>query len=161
VDIVGAALRSNCSGKPRVLAAPVAGGHRLGGFARTERFPVPAPATLAISAPRGIGVTQCNEPHELVHLPAALLAEFVEEFGADAKSGRGKKKWFRTPARATTKRGPMCSGRCWASVEFSLQAASRARQAKLGLQKRWETDRVAVLETNLDDVSGKFLGHFV
>jgi hypothetical protein len=25
----------------------------------------------------------------------------------------------------------------------------------------WETDRVAVLETNLDDVSGEILGHFV
>jgi hypothetical protein len=25
----------------------------------------------------------------------------------------------------------------------------------------WETDRVAVLETNLDDISGEILGHFV
>jgi uncharacterized protein (DUF111 family) len=25
----------------------------------------------------------------------------------------------------------------------------------------WETDRIAVLETNLDDVSGEILGHFV
>ncbi len=46
------------------------------------RFPIPAPATLAILGARGIGVTQCDEPHELVTpTGAALLAEFVEEFG--------------------------------------------------------------------------------
>src|SRR6202007_2364698 len=46
------------------------------------RFPVPTPATLAILGARGIGVTQCEEPHELVTpTGAALLAEFVENFG--------------------------------------------------------------------------------
>ena len=30
------------------------------------RFPLPAPATLAILGSRGVGITQCDEPHELV-----------------------------------------------------------------------------------------------
>ncbi|MFN7141686.1 MAG: nickel insertion protein, partial [Limisphaerales bacterium] len=45
------------------------------------RFPVPTTATLEILGNRGIALTQCEEPHELVTpTGAALLAEFVEEF---------------------------------------------------------------------------------
>src|ERR1017187_6488012 len=81
VDIVGACIALEMLGKPRVLAAPVAEGtgwiHCAHG-----RFPIPAPATLAILGARGVGVTQCDEPHELVTpTGAALLAEFVENFG--------------------------------------------------------------------------------
>jgi len=36
----------------------------------------------------------------------------------------------------------------------------RARSSKSKVPD-WETDRVAVLETNLDDCSGEILGHFV
>ena len=81
VDIVGACIALEMLGKPRVLAAPVVEGTGWVDCAH-GRFPVPAPATLAILGARGIGVTQCDEPHELVTpTGAALLAEFVENFG--------------------------------------------------------------------------------
>ena len=81
VDIVGACIALELLGKPRVLAAPVVEGTGWIDCAH-GRFPVPAPATLAILGARGIGVTQCDEPHELVTpTGAALLAEFVESFG--------------------------------------------------------------------------------
>jgi hypothetical protein len=81
VDIVGACIALELLGKPRVLAAPVVEGTGWVDCAH-GRFPVPAPATLAILGARGVGVTQCNEPHELVTpTGAALLAEFVENFG--------------------------------------------------------------------------------
>ena len=81
VDIVGACIALELLGKPRVLAAPVVEGTGWVDCAH-GRFPVPAPATLAILGARGIGVTQCAEPHELVTpTGAALLAEFVENFG--------------------------------------------------------------------------------
>jgi hypothetical protein len=38
---------------------------------------------------------------------------------------------------------------------------SDAKAAQPSTALDWETDRVAVLETNLDDVSGEILGHFV
>src|SRR5215831_12291695 len=80
VDIVGACVALEMLGKPRVLASPVVEGTGWIDCAH-GRFPVPAPATLAILGARGIGVTQCEEPHELVTpTGAALLAEFAEEF---------------------------------------------------------------------------------
>ena len=80
VDIVGACVALELLGKPRVLASPVVEGTGWMDCAH-GRFPVPAPATLAILGARGIGITQCDEPHELVTpTGAALLAEFVESF---------------------------------------------------------------------------------
>ena len=47
------------------------------------RMPIPAPATLAILGARGIALSQCDEPNELVTpTGAALLAELVERFGS-------------------------------------------------------------------------------
>src|SRR5664280_1240316 len=81
VDIVGAAIALELLGKPRVFASPVVEGTGWINCAH-GRFPVPAPATLAILGARGAGITQCDEPHELVTpTGAALLAEFVESFG--------------------------------------------------------------------------------
>ena len=81
VDVVGACIALEMLGKPRGLASPVIEGVGWVDCAH-GRFPVPAPATLAILGARGIGVTQCDEPHELVTpTGAALLAEFVEDFG--------------------------------------------------------------------------------
>ena len=58
---------------------------------RTEPLvSVPTAATLEILGARGIGVTQCEEPHELVTpTGAALLAEFVEEFGLSVVNAVG------------------------------------------------------------------------
>ena len=81
VDIAGACIALELLGKPRVLAGPVIEGTGWVDCAHGH-FPIPAPATLAILGARGIGVTQCDEPHELVTpTGAALLAEFVESFG--------------------------------------------------------------------------------
>ena len=50
VDIVGACIALEMLGKPRVLAAPVIEGAGWIDCAH-GRFPIPAPATLAILAP--------------------------------------------------------------------------------------------------------------
>src|SRR6188768_2784590 len=65
VDIVGACIGLELLGKPRVLAGPVVEGT---GWIHCDhgRFPIPAPATLAILGARGIAITQSEEPHELV-----------------------------------------------------------------------------------------------
>ena len=149
VDIVGGCIALELLGKPRVLAATVVEGV---GWVNCQhgRFPIPAPATLAILGARGIGVTQCEEPHELITpTGAALLAEFAESFG------------------------PM-SGLVAEKIGFGLgtrdnQTRPNVLRAVLGSLSKiaaadaldWETDRVAVLETNLDDINAEILGHFV
>jgi len=163
VDIVGGCLALEMLGKPRVLAAPVVEGT---GWIRCAhgRLPIPAPATLAILGARGIGITQCDEPHELVTpTGAALLAEFAENFGpmvnlVTEKIGIGlgtrDNKTRPNVLRAVLGRGgkrPLMSG-----ATSHLSPVTR-RSSLLDC----ETDRVAVLETNLDDVSGEMLGQFV
>src|SRR5206468_9654889 len=74
VDIVGACLALEMLGRPRVLAGPVVDGTGWVNCAH-GRFPVPAPATLEILAARGVPISQCDEPQELVTpTGAALLA---------------------------------------------------------------------------------------
>jgi uncharacterized protein (TIGR00299 family) protein len=169
VDIVGAAIALELLGKPRVFASLVTEGtgwiHCAHG-----RFPVPAPATLAILGARGIGLTQCEEPHELVTpTGAALLAEFVESFGpmenlVAEKIGFGlgtrenqtrpnvlRAVLSRTGVAPVSSSNPRLSGN--SKSETGATPVLRALD--------WETDRVAVLETNLDDCSGEILGAFV
>jgi hypothetical protein len=161
VDIVGACIALELLGKPHVLATPVVEGTGWVDCAH-GRFPVPAPATLAILGARGIGVTQCDEPHELVTpTGAALLAEFVEIFGP-MQNLVAEKIGFGLGTRENKTRPNVLRAVLGEALEFSLQAASRTKQAKAWTPTRdWETDRVAVLETNLDDVSGEILGHFL
>jgi len=151
VDIVGACVGLEMLGHPRVLASPVIEGVGWIDCAH-GRFPVPAPATLAILGARGIGVTQCEEPHELVTpTGAALLAEFAEHFGpmqglvaTQTGFGIGTRE---NQTRPNALRAVLGKSDKW-------QVTS---DAKLD----WETDRVAVLETNLDDIAGEILGYFV
>ncbi|HXU79430.1 MAG TPA: nickel pincer cofactor biosynthesis protein LarC, partial [Methylomirabilota bacterium] len=147
VDIVGACVALEMLGKPRVLAAPVVEGT---GWIRCAhgRFPIPAPATLAILGARGIPVTQCEEPHELVTpTGAALLAELVEEFG---------------PMR----------GLVAEKIGFGLgtrdnQTRPNVLRAVLGEAgggvsgPNWQRDTITILETNLDDLNAEILGHFI
>ena len=147
VDIVGACLALELLGKPRVIAAPVVEGT---GWVKCAhgRFPVPTPATLEILGARGIPVSQCNEPHELVTpTGAALLAELVEEFGpmqglSAAKIGYGL-GMRENKTRPNVLRAVL--------GDTSQPAAAHD----------WETDTIAVLQTNLDDVSAEILGSFV
>src|SRR5207245_461664 len=82
VDIVGACLGLELLGKPRVLAGPAVEGTGWINCAH-GRFPIPAPATLAILGARGGALSQCEGPNELVtRTGAALLAALVETFGA-------------------------------------------------------------------------------
>jgi uncharacterized protein (TIGR00299 family) protein len=151
VDIVSACIALELLGKPRVLAAPVVEGAGWVDCAH-GRFPVPAPATLAILGARGIGMTQCDEPHELVTpTGAALLAEFVESFGP-MQNLVAEKIGFGLGTRENKTRP---------NVLRAVLGKPSTLNPQPSTALDWETDRVAVLETNLDDVSGEILGHFV
>ncbi len=169
VDIVGACVGLELLGKPRVVAAPVTEGT---GWIRCAhgRFPIPAPATLAILGARKIPITQCDEPNELVTpTGAALLAEFAERFErmdnlVAEKIGFGlgtrDNKTRPNVLRAVLGNQSRVEGRkSKASGKASLLPSTIHHQPSTNLD--WETDRVAVLETNLDDISGEILGAFV
>ena len=154
VDIVGACLALEILGKPRVLASPVIEGTGWIDCAH-GRFPVPAPATLAILGARGIGVTQCEEPHELVTpTGAALLAEFVEIFGP-MQNLIAERTGFGLGTREHNTRPN--------ALRAVMGTASKIQspKSKVADTRGWETDRIAVLETNLDDINCEILGHFV
>jgi uncharacterized protein (TIGR00299 family) protein len=157
VDIVGASIALEMLGKPRVLASPVIEGT---GWVKCAhgRFPVPAPATLAILGARGIGITQCDEPHELVTpTGAALLAEFVESFGPMSGLLAGK-IGFGLGTRDNKTRPNVL--RAVLGKKDGITSNIQHRTSNIQCPD-WETDRVAVLETNLDDISGEILGWFV
>lgn len=144
VDIVGACLAMDQLGRPRVSASAVVEGT---GFVRCAhgRMPLPAAATLEILGARSIPISQCEEPHEMVTpTGAAILAEFAESFGpmsgvVGARVGYGlgtRDHRFRTNVlRAVLWEGP--------------DAAPEAD---------WETDSIAVLESNIDDLTPEVLG---
>jgi pyridinium-3,5-bisthiocarboxylic acid mononucleotide nickel chelatase len=168
VDIVGACIALELLGKPRVLAAPVVEGTGWVECAH-GRFPVPAPATLAILGARGIGVTQCEEPHELVTpTGAALLAEFAESFGpmqnlAAERIGFGLGTREHR-SRPNVLRAVLGKSDKWqVTSDKKRGSAAVSRHASLATRHSldWETDRIAVLETNLDDLNPEILGHFV
>ena len=68
------------------------------------------------------------------------------------------KKPVSVSARAKTKRGRMFCARCW---EGDQSPKSGSPKSKAADTREWETDRIAVLETNLDDINAEILGHFV
>jgi pyridinium-3,5-bisthiocarboxylic acid mononucleotide nickel chelatase len=157
VDIVGACLALELLGKPRVVASPAVEGTGWVNCAH-GRFPVPAPATLAILGARGIGLTQCAEPHELITpTGAALLAEFAEEFGA-MENLVAEKIGFGLGTRENKTRPNVL--RAVLGAQSKVQSPKSKAGGK-GAAPDWETDRVAVLETNLDDISGELLGAFI
>jgi uncharacterized protein (TIGR00299 family) protein len=151
VDIVGASIALEMLGKPRVLAAPVVEGSGWVDCAH-GRFPIPAPATLAILGARNIAVTQCDEPHELVTpTGAALLAEFAESFGP-MHGVVAEKIGFGLGTR-TNKTRP--------NVLRAVLSSTPDPRPSIAQSHDWETDMIAVLETNLDDISAEILGNFV
>ncbi len=147
VDIAGACIALEMLGKPRVLAGPVVEGTGWLNCAH-GRFPIPAPATLTILGARGIPVSQCEEPHELVTpTGAALLAELAESFGP--MSGLvAEKVGYGLGTRDNVTRP-------------NVLRAVLGQSAGAASGHDWETDRVAVLETNLDDINSEVLGAFV
>jgi uncharacterized protein (TIGR00299 family) protein len=150
VDVVGGCLALESLGCPRVFAAPLVEGtgwiHCAHG-----RFPVPAPATLEILAARGLTVNQCEEPQEMVTpTGAALLAELVEAFGP-MPALRLERIGYGLGTREMLTRPNVLR-----AVLGELAAAPDASTAEYD----WETDEVAWLETNLDDLNPEVLGHF-
>ena len=146
VDIVGACVALEFFGKPRMLASAVVDGAGWIDCAH-GRFPIPAPATLEILAARGVPVSQCEEPHELITpTGAALLAEFAESFGP--MEGLAPERIGFGVGQRENKTRP--------NVVRAILARSAAATAH-----DWETDTVAVLETNLDDANPEWLGNFV
>ena len=146
VDIVGACVALEFFGRPRVLASAVVDGtgwiHCAHG-----RFPIPAPATLEILAARGVPISQCEESHELITpTGAALLAEFVETFGPMADLAP-ERIGFGVGGRENKTRP---------NVVRAILGRSEAATAH-----DWESDTVAVLETNLDDANPEWLGYFM
>ncbi len=152
IDIVGACIGLELLGKPRVLAGPVVEGVGWIDCAH-GRFPIPAPATLAILGARGIPLSQCEEPNELITpTGAALLAEFAEAFGA-MRDLVAEKIGFGLGTRDNKTRPNVLR-----AVLGELKAEGLAPGAAT---HDWQTDTVAVLETNLDDLNPEILGHFV
>ncbi len=165
VDIVGACIGLELLGKPRVLAAPPVEGT---GWIRCAhgRFPIPAPATLAILGACGVGITQCEEPGELITpTGAALLAEFVEKFepmtgivaekigfGLGTRDNKTRPNVLRAVLGDV---GRVTSDGKRPRANFTSPATGHPSHLD------WETDRIAILETNLDDVSSEILGAFV
>jgi len=148
IDILGACLALEMLGQPRLLASSVVDGHGWLECAH-GRYPVPAPATLEVLAARGVTVTQCEEPHELVTpTGAALLAELVDTFGP-------------MPAMRVSRVGYGLGRRNLASRPNVLRVIlGECQSTAPGSASDWETDTVAVLETNLDDATPQMLGHF-
>ena len=151
VDIVGACIALDLLGRPQVLSSPVVEGRGWVDCAH-GRFPVPTTATLEILAARGIGISQCDEPHELVTpTGAALLAEFA---------GRFETMQHLRPSRI----GYGLGTRNLASRPNVLRAVLGEAEVETSAHESghdWEHDEVAELQTNLDDISAELLGHFV
>ncbi len=147
VDIVGACVALEFFDQPRVLASAVVDGNGWIDCAH-GRFPIPAPATLEILAARAIPISQCDEPNELITpTGAALLAEFVESFGPMA-------------GLAPERIGFGVGGRDNKTRPNVLRAILGS-SASTPTANDWETDTIAILETNIDDGNPEWLGHLV
>jgi uncharacterized protein (TIGR00299 family) protein len=148
IDIVGACIALDLLGRPRIQASPVIEGT---GFIQCAhgRYPIPAPATLAILGARGIALTQCDEPQELVTpTGAALLAEFVEQFGP-MRGLVAERIGIGLGTRDNRTRPNVVR-----AILGTVNGSSAAGHD-------WEVDDVMVLETNLDDISSEVLGYFL
>jgi len=152
VDIAGACIALEILGRPRLLASAVVEGT---GWLECAHgcLPIPAPATLAILGARGIPLSQCDEPSELVTpTGAALLAELVEDFGP-MQGLVAEKIGYGLGSRDNRTRPNVLRVVLGQSRPESRAPAAGAHD--------WETDKIAVLETNLDDISAEILGGFV
>lgn len=149
VDIVGACLGLELLGRPSVLASPVTDGTGWVTCAH-GRFPVPTPATIEILAARGVTLSQCDEPHELVTpTGAALLAELVERF-EPLRDFPVRRVGYGLGTRDNQTRPNV----------LRVLLGDNADPAAGTPAHDWETDTVAVLETNIDNLNPEILGHF-
>lgn len=154
VDIVGACIALEMLGKPRVVASSVVEGTGWIECAH-GRLPIPAPATLAILGARGIALSQCDEPNELVTpTGAALLAEFVEAVGP-MRELVAEKIGYGLGTRDNPRR-PNALRAILGELRVERRGSSAGAEAH-----DWETDTIVVLEANLDDIIAEILGNFM
>jgi hypothetical protein len=154
IDITGACIALEMLGKPRVIASPVVDGTGWIDCAH-GRLPIPAPATLAILGARGIALSQCAEPNELVTpTGAALLAELVETFGP-MRGLVAEKIGYGLGTRENETRPNVLR-----AVLGEPRVEEQKPESAAGGHD-WETDTIAVLETNLDDINAEILGNFM
>jgi pyridinium-3,5-bisthiocarboxylic acid mononucleotide nickel chelatase len=147
IDITGACIALEMLGKPRVTASPVVEGTGWIDCAHGH-LPIPAPATLAILGARGIALSQCAEPNELVTpTGAALLAELVETFGP-MRGVVAEQIGYGLGTRENKTRP-------------NVLRAVLGESSGLAGAHDWETDTIVVLETNLDDINAELLGNFM
>ncbi len=137
VDIVGACVALELLGVDEIQAAPPPLGS---GFVETAhgKFPVPAPATLELL--KGVPTESSPERCELVTpTGAALLVEFCVKFGP-------------MPAMSIEKIGYGAGSR-------ELLKTPNVLRAVLGeTTDSAESDKVAVIETNIDDMNPQLFG---
>jgi uncharacterized protein (TIGR00299 family) protein len=150
VDIVGACVALEMLGQPRVFARePIEGRGMI--HCAHGNFPIPAPATLEILSARSVSVQQCDEPGELITpTGAAILAEFAESFGPMQNLIVGKIGYGLGTRQNKTR----------PNVLRAVLGESKRQSSTVGALD-WETDTIAVLETNLDDINAELLGAFV
>jgi uncharacterized protein (TIGR00299 family) protein len=143
VDIVGACVALELLGAKRVVAAPPPLG---AGFVETAhgKFPAPAPATLELM--RGLPAGTLTEQGELVTpTGAALLAEFCASFSPTI------------PAMLVGKIGYGAGTRELAKTPNVLRAVLGEATAATATASA-ETDSVAVIEANIDDMNPQWFG---
>lgn len=140
-DVLGACTALHSLGVEKVAVHPVALGR---GFAVGAHgtFPIPAPATVAILAESNLATVPGNEERELcTPTGAALLAEFSttrsQDLGPAAIRAVGYGAGSRNPP-----------GR-----------PNVLRSMILETEEKGHGDRVDILETNVDDVTGEALAY--
>jgi uncharacterized protein (TIGR00299 family) protein len=149
VDIVGACLGLHLLGIKTVLASPLVEGR---GSIRCAHgtFPIPAPATLALL--QGVPLTQIDVPHELITpTGAALLVEFAESF-APLKTFATKTIGYGLGTRDLPGRPNV--------VRMLLgEPVVAGAPAPTPMNTDGTATRVAVLTTNLDDITPEHLAY--
>lgn len=142
-DVVGACTALHSLGVDAVAVLPIALGR---GFAVGAHgtFPIPAPATVAILAASDLRTVPGDEERELcTPTGAALLAEFSTLRLDDISPAT-----IRAVGYGAGSRNP--SGR-----------PNVLRSMLLTMEKRIGYDRVDILETNVDDITGETLAYTI
>lgn len=137
VDVVGAVLALEMLGVERIICSPIPTGS---GTIECDHgvMPVPAPATAELL--RDVPLATCDEVGELVTpTAAAVLTTLASTFGP-------------IPAMTLSSIGYGAGTRDGQKIPNVLRVF-------LGQAEGGDTDRITVLETNLDDASPELVGH--
>ena len=139
-DIVGAAIAWDLLAVDRIVASPVPTGRGIVHIAH-GRCSIPAPATAELL--RGIPLAECDVQAELTTpTGAAILSTLVDEYGP-------------VPAMKIEAIG-------YGAGQKELTEQANVLRLFVGESaESTANDRVWVLETNLDDISGELIGHCV